>query len=173
MLIAGTGAVSAAPSCPLTEAALDAGAVRSPGPTHLDEPFSTTLAGQDVAKLMQGGYMTAAIVVAIAAGMRHNDPATVRARRPLSGNAEIPALTELVNAVRGEAGRELRLRLEKSGADGAILAAELRSGGARTRVRLRRRGQDRRYCGSSLRSTHIPKVVPLPRLPLLWSRSRV
>ncbi len=100
-------------------------AVRSHGPTHLDRPFSTTLAGHDVSKLTQAGYMPASVIVAIAAGMRHNDPATVKARRFLSGNVEVSALTELVNAVRAEARRELTRRLDKLGADGAILAGEV------------------------------------------------
>ncbi len=142
-------------------------AVRSLGRTHLDQPFSTTLAGQDVTKLMQGGYMTAAIVVAIAAGMRHNDPTTVRARRPLSGNVEVPALTELVNAVRGEARRELTRKLEKLGADGAILAAELGLEIGEHECDLVAEAKIVATAVVHFARPTFPKVVPLPVLPLL------
>ncbi len=101
-------------------------AVRSRGRIHLARPFSTGLAGQDVAKLMQRGWVPAAIVVAVSIGIRHDDWTTRQASSAWAGNTEVPGYTELVQDVRDDARRELARRTSQVGADGAILTQPMR-----------------------------------------------
>jgi uncharacterized protein YbjQ (UPF0145 family) len=95
-------------------------AVRYLGSTHLQEPFSTTLSGCDIAKLVGAGFFPVRVIVAIAVGLRHNDYDTVRARRSLLTNLEVPAHTELLNATKRAARDDMARRAAALGADGAI-----------------------------------------------------
>ncbi|MDA8290412.1 MAG: heavy metal-binding domain-containing protein [Actinomycetota bacterium] len=96
-------------------------AVRSTGSTHTTRPFTTTLAGQDMAKLVHSGWMPAAIVVGISVGIRHDDYRTLVAQRAFGANVEVEGYTELVSAVRADARRQLARRVAHYGAEGAIL----------------------------------------------------
>lgn len=100
-------------------------AVRSLGKTHLKRPFATTLAGQDVAKLMMAGWVPAGICVGISVGVRHDDYQTRMAARAYTTNIEVPGYTELLNEVRSDARRELARRVAGFGAQGAILSGSL------------------------------------------------
>jgi uncharacterized protein YbjQ (UPF0145 family) len=93
-------------------------AVRGP---HLTRPFSTTLDGQDVAKLVHRGWAPGSIVVAVSVGIRHDDYYTQMASRQWAGNTEVPGYTELLQATRDDARRELARRTAHTGAEGAIL----------------------------------------------------
>ncbi len=96
-------------------------AVRSTGETHAGWPFSTTLAGQDVAKLVHSGWMPASIAVGISVAIRHDDYATRVAQGAWAPNMEVAGFSELVTAVRADARRQLAQRTSHAGADGAIL----------------------------------------------------
>jgi uncharacterized protein YbjQ (UPF0145 family) len=96
-------------------------AVRSLGGTHVSRPFTTTLDGQDVAKLFHSGWMPAAIIVGISVAIRHDDYATRVAQGAWSPNMEVVGLSELATAVRADARRQLSSRAAHAGADGAIL----------------------------------------------------
>lgn len=99
-------------------------AVRYIGSTHLRQPFSTTLSGSDIAKLVGVGYFPAGVIVAVAVGLRHNDYETVRAKRSWLTNVEVPAHTELLNAAKRAARDDMARRAAVLGADGAIAAGE-------------------------------------------------
>jgi uncharacterized protein YbjQ (UPF0145 family) len=96
-------------------------AVRSTGATHIGNPFTTTLPGQDVAKLIHSGWMPAAIIVGISVGIRHNDYQSRMTQSAFAPNAEVPGFTELVNATRADARHQLERRTKHAGAEGAIL----------------------------------------------------
>ena len=96
-------------------------AVRSLGATHLRRPFSTTLGGSDVTKLLLGGYAPAGTIVAIAVGIRHDDYRTRQATMLFAGNTEVPGYTDLVHTVRQEVRSDLARRTAAIGADGSIL----------------------------------------------------
>ena len=100
-------------------------AVRSLAGRHTSRPFATTLDGQDVAKLLHAHWVPAAIVVAIAVGIRHDDYRTRQATFYGAGNVEVPGYTDLVSRVRGEARRVLDRRCASVGADGAILTTPM------------------------------------------------
>lgn len=100
-------------------------AVRSQGQHHAERPFATTLDGQDLAKLLQGGYVPAAIVVAISVGIRHDDWRTIQATFLSAGNIEVSGYTDLVQTVRHDARRDLERRLAELGATGAILTSPM------------------------------------------------
>jgi uncharacterized protein YbjQ (UPF0145 family) len=97
-------------------------AVRGP---HLSRPFSTALAGQDVAKLIHRGWAPGSVVVAVSIGIRHDDYYTRQAIQQWAGNVEVPGYTELVQDTRVDARRELARRCAQTGAEGAILTAPI------------------------------------------------
>jgi len=101
-------------------------AVRATSGPHLARPFSTTLAGQDVAKLLHRGWAPAAVLVAVSVSIRHDDYYTRSAARTWSGNVEVPGYTELVQDTRADARNELARRVAMVGAEGAVLAEPVR-----------------------------------------------
>ncbi|HVB04710.1 MAG TPA: heavy metal-binding domain-containing protein [Acidimicrobiales bacterium] len=101
-------------------------AVRAAGSLHLDKPFATTLAGQDLLKLMQGGYFPAAVIVGISVGVRHDDWMTRQSTYLSAPNMEVPGYTDLVETVRRDVRGDLRRRLGELGATGAILPTPMR-----------------------------------------------
>ncbi|MCU1489214.1 MAG: hypothetical protein JWM85_619 [Acidimicrobiaceae bacterium] len=100
-------------------------AVRSVGTEHVRRPFSTTLGGIDVAKLLQDGWVPAAIVPAIAAGVRHDDYRTRAATMWSAGNIEVPGYTALVSQTRAATRTLLGRRCADIGADGVILSSPM------------------------------------------------
>ncbi len=95
-------------------------AVRAEGRQRPAKLFSTTLAGNDFAKLVHGGWMSAAIVVGISVAIRHDDYVTRNQARAWGYNTEVSGYTELVNHVRADARRQLQRRVAAVGADGCI-----------------------------------------------------
>ncbi len=86
-------------------------------PHHL---FSTTLPGQDVAKLLHGGWAPAGIVVGLSIAIRHDDWATLQQSSTFAGNVEVSGYSELVHHVRVDARRQFLQRTASYGADGSI-----------------------------------------------------
>jgi uncharacterized protein YbjQ (UPF0145 family) len=95
-------------------------AVRAKGDQRPARLFSTTLTGQDFAKLLQGGWMPASVVVGISVAIRHDDWATRTQASAWTYNTEVSGYTELVNHVRADARTQLARRVVAIGADGAI-----------------------------------------------------
>jgi uncharacterized protein YbjQ (UPF0145 family) len=100
-------------------------AVRSIGPSHIDRPFTTTLSGSDTAKLLSAGSTPICVVVANAAGIRHDDWSTVQSRSVWAGNTEVVGYSDLVHATRADCRDEFRSRARQVGADGSIVAGPM------------------------------------------------
>ncbi len=96
-------------------------AVTARGSVHPGRPFATALSGTQVAKLLANGWVPAGVVVAIAAGIRHDDLRTRQAAMWTAGNVEVPGYSDLVARVREATRRLLSRRLSAIGADGAVL----------------------------------------------------
>jgi uncharacterized protein YbjQ (UPF0145 family) len=101
-------------------------AVRSKGETHLRRPFTTTLSGGDVAKLMAAGWMPASIVLGLSVAIRHDKFRARLARARLTSAREVVGISELVHAARQHARRQVALRTREIGADGAVLTSQVR-----------------------------------------------
>jgi uncharacterized protein YbjQ (UPF0145 family) len=96
-------------------------AVRARGshrPAHL---FATELPGQDVVKLMHGGWMPSGLVIGIAVAVRHDDYYT-RLQSASWVNVEVGGYTELVTFVRADARNKFAQRAAKQGGDAAIVS---------------------------------------------------
>ncbi|HWD25479.1 MAG TPA: heavy metal-binding domain-containing protein [Acidimicrobiales bacterium] len=100
-------------------------AVRTIGSTHVTRPFTTTLSGSDTAKLLSAGSTPIAVVIANAAGIRHDDWSTVQSRSYWAGNVEVLGYSELVHATRSECRDEFMARSRAAGADGAIVSSPM------------------------------------------------
>jgi uncharacterized protein YbjQ (UPF0145 family) len=97
-------------------------AVRSHGKTRPANLFSATLPAHDVAKLLHGGWVPAAISIGISLSIRHDDWVTLQQARTWSGNTEVSGYTDLVNHVRNDARQQFARRTAAYGADGAIMS---------------------------------------------------
>jgi uncharacterized protein YbjQ (UPF0145 family) len=95
-------------------------AVRANSTTRPRNLFSTTLPGQDVAKLLHGGWAPAGIVVGLSIAIRHDDWATMQQASMMGGNVEVSGYSELVHHVRVDARRQFEQRTAAYAADGAI-----------------------------------------------------
>jgi len=96
-------------------------AVRARGgqrPKHL---FATDLAGQDVVKLMHGGWMPSGLVIGIAVAVRHDDYYTRRQAMSWT-NVEVTGYTELVTFARADARSKFAQRAARHGGDAAIVS---------------------------------------------------
>jgi len=90
-------------------------------------PFTSDVSGQDFAKLVMAGWVPAGFALGISVGARHDDRATNRQARWISGNAEIAGWAELVSEARRDARRQLERDVTRLGAEGVVIAAmELR-----------------------------------------------
>jgi uncharacterized protein YbjQ (UPF0145 family) len=99
-------------------------AVRAPGAAlRRSAPFTSDLSGQDFAKLITAGWVPVGLALGISIGSRHDDRATVRQARWISGNAEVAGWTELVNEVRHDARSQLERDVARLGAEGVVIAA--------------------------------------------------
>jgi uncharacterized protein YbjQ (UPF0145 family) len=85
--------------------------------------FTTDLAGQDVAKLVQAGWAPCAVIYGISVAVRHDDWATQRQASWGAGNTEVAGYTELVMHVRADARHCFDQRVRAAGADGAIVSS--------------------------------------------------
>lgn len=97
-------------------------AVRSLGRTHLDKPFATLLAGQDVTKLLASGWAPASIVIGLSVSVRHDDYRTqLQTGSWNTANTEVEGYSELVTHARADARDQLEKRIARSGAEGAVI----------------------------------------------------
>lgn len=100
-------------------------AVRLRGPTRSGRPFTTTLSGGDVAKLMAAGWLPVSIVLGLSVAIRHDSYRARLARARLTSAREIVGIGELVHAAREHARQQLASRTREVGADGAILTSQM------------------------------------------------
>lgn len=97
-------------------------AVRSRGRQRPERPFTTDLAGQDLAKLVAAGWMPAAIVYGLAAAVRHDDSRANGQRSYFGGNTEVSSYTELLTHVRAAARQDFAAQVARIGGDGALMS---------------------------------------------------
>ena len=96
-------------------------AVVGRGRVHAERPFLTDLDGQDVAKLLHGGWVPTGIAIGVAAAVRHDDYGT---RRQASswGNVEVGGYTDLVTQVRDDARTQFHRRAVAIGGEAATVS---------------------------------------------------
>lgn len=98
-------------------------AVRARATVRPHRPFTTDLAGTDVAKLLTRGWCPVELQVAIEVALRHDDWRTqTQAGRFFQGNVEVSGYTELVQQTRQLARGKLQKSLARSGADGGVVS---------------------------------------------------
>jgi uncharacterized protein YbjQ (UPF0145 family) len=98
-------------------------AVRARSQHRPGRVFTTDLAGQDVAKLLQAGWVPGALIYGISVAVRHDDWRTQRQASWGAGNTEVAGYTELVVHVRADARHRFEERARAAGVDGAIVSS--------------------------------------------------
>jgi uncharacterized protein YbjQ (UPF0145 family) len=96
-------------------------AVRSLGPTRATRPFTTSLSAVETAAALRSGWAPASYLACPVMAVRWVEPASRRQERALSGNGEIVAFTETVNACRRQAALDFERDARAAGADGAVM----------------------------------------------------
>jgi uncharacterized protein YbjQ (UPF0145 family) len=96
-------------------------AVRAPGVPLTRPPFTSSLSGQDFAKLIVDGWVPVGLALGISVGARHDDWLTINQTRWGSGNAEVSGYTDLVNQTRHDAREQLERDVARMGADGVVV----------------------------------------------------
>lgn len=97
-------------------------AVRADGEARAPRPFLTDLPGQDLAKLMQGGWVPAKLSIGISVAIRHDDWQTINQASYYNASTEVTGYTELVTQVRADARQQFARDIASTGADGAIVS---------------------------------------------------
>jgi uncharacterized protein YbjQ (UPF0145 family) len=85
--------------------------------------FTTDLAGQDVAKLMQAGWVPVRIAIGIAVESQFLDWASRSQMSVMAGNTEVTAYTQLINRTRAKSRQSFASHARGTRADGAIVAS--------------------------------------------------
>ena len=98
-------------------------AVRATGCPPPTRPFATDLSGPDFARLVMAGWVPAGIALGISVAGLHDDLLTTSAGPWGTGNAEVPAYTELLAQVRQDARSRLEQAVRGLGADGVVVSA--------------------------------------------------
>src|SRR5690242_7183472 len=96
-------------------------AVHAPGVPPGRRPFTSSLSGQDFAKLILDGWVPVGLALGISVGARHDDWLTINQTRWGSGNAEVNGYTDLVNQTRHDAREQLERDVARMGADGVVV----------------------------------------------------
>ena len=98
-------------------------AVRAGGCPPPGRPFATVLSGQDFAKLVMAGWMPAGIALGISVAALHDHLLTTSSGSWGTGNAEVPAYTDLMIQARQDARSRLEQAVRGLGADGVVVSA--------------------------------------------------
>jgi uncharacterized protein YbjQ (UPF0145 family) len=96
-------------------------AVRVPGVPVTRPPFTSSVSGQDFAKLILDGWVPVGLALGISIGARHDDWLTINQTRWGSGNSEVAGYTDLVNQTRHDAREQLERDVARMGADGVVV----------------------------------------------------
>jgi uncharacterized protein YbjQ (UPF0145 family) len=96
-------------------------AVRAPGMPWSRPPFTSSLSGQDFAKLVLDGWVPVGLALGISIGARHDDWLTINQTRWGSGNTEVSGYTDLMNQTRHDAREQLERDVARMGADGVVV----------------------------------------------------
>ena len=98
-------------------------AVRASDCGPLARPFATVLSGQNFAKLVIAGWVPAGIALGISVAGLHDDLLTTSSGPWGTGNAEVPAYSDLMIQVRQDARNRLEHAVLELGADGVVVSA--------------------------------------------------
>jgi uncharacterized protein YbjQ (UPF0145 family) len=98
-------------------------AVRATGCPPPTRPFATDLSGPDFARLVMAGWVPAGIALGISVAGLHDDLLTTSSGPWGTGNAEVPAYTDLLAQVRQDARSRLEQAVRGLGADGVVVSA--------------------------------------------------
>jgi uncharacterized protein YbjQ (UPF0145 family) len=98
-------------------------AVRAHSKTRPANLFSTQLAGNDVAKMLHGGWVPVSICVGLSIAIRHDDWTTRNQASAWAGNVEVSGYTDLVNHVRNDARNQFQRRSAAYGAEAAVMSS--------------------------------------------------
>lgn len=97
-------------------------AIRSRGNTRSKRPFLTSLKGNDFAKLVANGWITADLLVDTILEVAHNDYSAVMQNSLFATNTEIDTFTRMVNNARHR-GRDRHVEdVRRIGASGSIIS---------------------------------------------------
>lgn len=103
-------------------------AVRADSTRRPKRLFTTDLAGQDVAKLMQAGWVPNRIAIGIAVESQYLDWMSRSQMSVMAGNTEVTGYTQLITRVRAKSRQTFAQHARGTRADGAIVASmDLRS----------------------------------------------
>jgi uncharacterized protein YbjQ (UPF0145 family) len=112
-------------------------AVRGSGCPPLGRPFTSGLSGPDFAKLLMDGWVPAGIALGISVAGLHDTLVTASSGPWGTGNAEVPAYTDLMVRVRQDARSRLEQTVCGLGAEGVVVSAmtpRVRSGECRAHL---------------------------------------
>jgi uncharacterized protein YbjQ (UPF0145 family) len=98
-------------------------AVRANATHRPRQLFTTELPGQDIAKLMQAGWVPVRIAIGIAVESQFLDWASRSQMSLMAGNTEVTAYTQLINRVRAKSRQAFASHARNARADGAIVAS--------------------------------------------------
>lgn len=97
-------------------------AVRARSRTRPPHPFTTDLRGGEVAKLMQGGWVPASILIGFDVAIKHDDWANRTQARSWT-NTEVSGYTELTQHARALVRADVEHQVGRLGADGFVASA--------------------------------------------------
>jgi uncharacterized protein YbjQ (UPF0145 family) len=107
------------------ELTVEGTAVRARAQTRPTTPFTTHVSGQDLARLLDAGWMPFALVFGTALAVCHFDDSMFQQTRRgvvgAAGNREVTGYTRLVNDARREARRTLEDAVHEQGGEGAVV----------------------------------------------------
>ncbi|MGH3672910.1 MAG: heavy metal-binding domain-containing protein [Pseudonocardiaceae bacterium] len=143
--------------------AVRAGSQHRPG-----RVFTTDLAGQDVAKLLQAGWVPCALAYGISVAVRHDDWQTQRQASWGAGNTEVAGYTQLVTHVRADARHRFDEQARSAGAEGAIVSSmNLQIGEMEPSENHRDHIAEATVFGTALASFHRGSSAPTQSLTIL------
>jgi len=146
-------------------------AVHVPGVPAGSKPFTSSLSGQDFAKLILDGWVPVGLALGISVGARHDDWLTINQTRWGSGNAEVSGYTDLVNQTRHDAREQLDRDVARMGADGVVVKSmEMRVRERECPVQEHRRDHivEATIVGTAIaRFSAAPKTAERPSLAIL------
>jgi uncharacterized protein YbjQ (UPF0145 family) len=146
-------------------------AVHAPGVPPGRRPFTSSLSGQDFAKLILDGWVPVGLALGISVGARHDDWLTINQTRWGSGNAEVNGYTDLVNQTRHDAREQLERDVARMGADGVVVKnMDMRVRERECPVQEHRRDHivETTIVGTAIaRFSHAPRRAESPSLAIL------